>query len=71
MRNLATVDRRLPRSPNTSLGDRFVKFVAWLARCHARADQRQRLAELDPRLRRDIGVSQADVIMETAKPFWR
>ncbi len=37
----------------------------------ARIRQRRSLAELDDRLRRDIGLSAADVASEAAKPFWR
>lgn len=36
----------------------------------ARARQRRDLAELEPRLLRDIGLSRADAAMEAAKPFW-
>ena len=43
----------------------------WLQRCYASARQRQHLAELDPRLKSDIGVTQVDVMSESAKPFWR
>ena len=37
----------------------------------ARAAQRRQLAGLDARMRRDIGRSEADVLRESAKPFWR
>ncbi len=36
-----------------------------------RARQRAHLASLDHRMRRDIGVSRADVAGEASKPFWR
>lgn len=42
-------------------------LVAW----RARAGQRRRLAELDDRMLRDIGLTRADVRMELEKPFWR
>ncbi|MGE4527300.1 MAG: DUF1127 domain-containing protein [Rhodospirillaceae bacterium] len=33
--------------------------------------QRIDLGELDARMRKDIGLSQADVLRESGKPFWR
>jgi uncharacterized protein YjiS (DUF1127 family) len=46
-----------------------------LAGLAARARDRQRdrilLARLDPHLLRDIGLTDADVRRECAKPFWR
>ncbi len=36
-----------------------------------RAEQRHRLAELDERMRKDIGLSWADISREASKPFWR
>ncbi len=36
-----------------------------------RARQRAHLARLDHRMLRDIGISQADVVNEASKPFWR
>ena len=35
-----------------------------------RASQRHALASLDDRALRDIGLSRADVVRETSKPFW-
>ncbi len=43
----------------------------WVQRCYGRARQRRQLAELDPRLKSDIGVTQVDVMSESARPFWR
>ena len=36
-----------------------------------RSRQRRQLATFDDHMLRDIGVSRADVMAETAKPFWR
>lgn len=45
---------------------------AWLrVRCwQARAAQRRHLAGLDPHLRRDLNLSDAEIARETRKPFW-
>jgi uncharacterized protein YjiS (DUF1127 family) len=54
----------------------------WLSRATAQAlgivslwierhRQRQRLAQLDPRLLRDIGITHRDAQRECDKPFWR
>ncbi|EEW25548.1 DUF1127 domain-containing protein [Rhodobacter ferrooxidans] len=37
----------------------------------ARQDSRRALAQLDPHLLRDIGLSAQDAGMESEKPFWR
>ncbi len=36
-----------------------------------RADERNRLATLDPRLLKDMGISEGDAAREAAIPFWR
>jgi uncharacterized protein YjiS (DUF1127 family) len=36
-----------------------------------RARQRHALAALDDRLLKDIGISRADVMRESVKPFWQ
>jgi uncharacterized protein YjiS (DUF1127 family) len=38
---------------------------------HARVRSRAHLAELDAYLLADMGLSQADIRFECAKPFWR
>lgn len=38
---------------------------------HERARQRQALAELNDHMLADIGLSRADIWIETQKPFWR
>ena len=36
-----------------------------------RAEQRAQLANMDTRMRKDIGISYADAVCEAEKPFWR
>jgi uncharacterized protein YjiS (DUF1127 family) len=47
------------------------RLLSWLALRNERARQRRALVRLDDAGLRDIGLTQADVAMETAKPFWR
>lgn len=42
-------------------------MMAWLER----GRQRRHLRRLDDHMLKDIGLSRADVAMETDKPFWR
>ena len=39
----------------------------WIERYH----QRKQLAELEPRMMRDLGLSKAQVQAEISKPFWK
>jgi uncharacterized protein YjiS (DUF1127 family) len=55
----AEIVRRLAR-----LGSRVLDW-------HDRALQRRRLADLEPWLLRDLGLTPADVRRESAKPFWQ
>ncbi len=45
--------------------------VALLRLWRRRARQRRELAALPPRLRRDIGLTEARAAAEARKPFWR
>lgn len=45
--------------------------LVWLLGAYLRAQSRRHLAGLDDRGLRDIGLSRADVVRETDKPFWR
>lgn len=44
---------------------------ATLAKWETRAATRAHLKRLDPLLYQDIGLTTAEVLIETAKPFWR
>ncbi len=45
----------------------FATLLLW----RERAKQRPALAQLDDRMLRDVGLSPADVLWESRKPFWR
>ena len=55
-------------TPKPSLGRR-IAFTLTLWR--QRIEMRRRLAELDARSLRDIGISPAAAAYESGKPFWR
>lgn len=64
----------LPQAPTTGrktvwmLVNRAITVaMAWQRRQH----ERRHLSELDERLLRDMGLSRADVIIESSKPFWK
>ena len=42
-------------------------FATWMER----HEQRSRLAEMDARILRDMGLDPVDAMNEAAKPFWR
>ena len=46
-------------------------LVETLLTWQRRADERDRLAALDPRLLSDMGISEAAAAREAAIPFWR
>lgn len=53
-------------------------LTLWLRRAadllltwHERARQRRQLRTLSDHILRDIGLTRADVLAETSKPFWR
>ncbi len=60
------------RSASASPRRRFdlVALVAWSRRLASRLRQRRRLAELDDRLLRDIGVTRSRALAEASKPWW-
>lgn len=60
-----------PTVPEPRLFGALTVLSGLLAVWYARLKQRQDLAELDPRLLRDIGVSRAEAAREAEKPFWR
>ena len=78
--NYIDLDRHRSRGPYRRLDEyTLCRAVAELARdgiallgtWRRRVRQRQELAGLDYRMRRDIGVSPSEVARECAKPFWR
>ena len=52
-------------------GRRLAALWCTLCNWHARSCQRRQLSELEPRMLRDIGVTDQDVRREVRKPFWR
>jgi len=46
-------------------------FIDLLITWQRRASDRRRLAELEPRLRRDICLGEAEIAEEVRKPFWQ
>ncbi|GEM_PF-1681676 len=46
-------------------------LVETLLTWQRRADERNRLATLDPRLLSDMGISEGEAAREAAIPFWR
>jgi uncharacterized protein YjiS (DUF1127 family) len=45
----------------------LTKLVEW----QERLEQRHLLAAMDERMRKDIGISHADALRESEKPFWK
>lgn len=45
----------------------LTKVVDW----QERAEQRHHLAGMDERMRKDIGITHADALRESDKPFWK
>lgn len=62
---LATRRRRA-----ASLRAALRRFARWCLLCHARAAQRRRLAEIDERMLKDVGITPAEAARESAKPWW-
>lgn len=52
-------------------GGLFFSAHATLNMWYDRQRQRRRLAGLDDRLLRDIGIERADALREASKPFWQ
>jgi len=69
--NETTIGGQIARAQTGTATTVLASIGRWLQRCYGRARQQRHLAELDPRLKSDIGVTQVDVMSESAKPFWR
>ncbi|MDP6708402.1 MAG: DUF1127 domain-containing protein [Alphaproteobacteria bacterium] len=64
--------RTLPTTVKTiDLSTLSIRLVDTLLAWQDRAQQRYRLAEMDDRMLKDIGVGHASARAEAAKPFWR
>jgi uncharacterized protein YjiS (DUF1127 family) len=53
------------------LAMRLRRAVDLLLTWRERARQRRQLRSLNDRMLRDIGITRADVMAESSKPFWR
>jgi uncharacterized protein YjiS (DUF1127 family) len=60
-----------PGPPGPSLGRSLAAVIDLPYRWLERAEQRRRLRALDPRVRRDLAVSSADIEREARKAFWQ
>ena len=61
----------LARSSLRRLGQGVGRGLARALLWAERSTQRRRLAALNDHMLRDLGLSRADVMAETTKPFWR
>lgn len=57
--------------PLATLRQVVTGIVALLLLWQRRADERLWLAQMDDHMLKDIGLSRADIIHETDKPFWK
>lgn len=58
-------------APRQTRGGVLSQVLVAIAAALERRRQRMRLAALEPRLLRDIGVSAEDAWRESRRPFWR
>jgi uncharacterized protein YjiS (DUF1127 family) len=65
-RDLSSIAARLPRS----FARGAMRVAELLLTWHERSRQRHQLQRLSDHMLRDIGLSRADVLAETTKPFW-
>ena len=56
---------------STSIYSWFAGLAHMITVWHKRACQREALRRLDDYYLRDIGLTRQEVLVETAKPFWR
>lgn len=59
------------RHDGVAIGRRLAHLGSLLLLWQERSRQRRQLRDLDPRLWRDLGLTEADLQRECAKPFWR
>jgi len=63
-----------PAAPASFIGrlsQGFGRIVTGILEWQERAEQRAHLAGMDERMRKDIGITQADALREADKPFWK
>jgi uncharacterized protein YjiS (DUF1127 family) len=71
MRSRTWTDFRPQATRRTAKDGVMAAFLRGVAEGFRRARQRRDLAALSDHALRDIGLSRADVDVETGKPFWR
>ncbi len=60
----------MPTRPRAGAGSFLLRLFDGLLTWQERYETRRHLRRLDDRMLKDIGLSRADVEMESAKPFW-
>ncbi|HEY7608675.1 MAG TPA: DUF1127 domain-containing protein [Alphaproteobacteria bacterium] len=70
-RTFAAIGLDPPMPSGSGLARAVSAFALWCMRCHARAEQRRHLAELDERMLKDVGITPAEAAEESTKPWWR
>jgi uncharacterized protein YjiS (DUF1127 family) len=75
MKQLVYFPNMYPPAGESSAADAIDKSIAWVAatlrRWHQRSEQRRQLAGLSIQQLDDIGITEAERMVETSKPFWR
>lgn len=64
-------DTRTPSGITITVPRPWASALAWIGAAMDRRTQRRRLASLDPRLLRDIGLTQAQALDEARRPWWQ
>jgi len=65
-----TARRFSPSGPAQRRGSAFARSRALLREWLARSRERRALLELDERTLKDIGLTRADIVVESRKSFW-
>jgi uncharacterized protein YjiS (DUF1127 family) len=61
----------LARRRLSGVAPRLLRTADLLLIWHERARQRRQLSSLSDHMLRDLGLTRADVMAESSKPFWR
>lgn len=64
------VDQSRTYAVFAAIGRWLKVFAAWCAACARRSKERRKLARLDERMLKDIGISRLDALREANRPFW-